>query len=98
MPQGDKTGPEGKGSMTGRGRGFCIEFEIPQIEMPEFGRMFGRGFERRFRFHIQPREFSKEEQIKLLKDQKKAFEERALAIGKQLKEFEKPLKKKGGKK
>jgi len=109
----DRTGPEGKGPLIGRGQGFCIDFEIPQIEMPEFGREFGRGFrgfgrgfERGFRFHIRPKEFSKEEQIKLLKDQKEAFEERALAIGNQLKEFDKPLKKsdkplknkKGGKK
>ena len=96
MPQKDKTGPEGKGPLTGRGKGFCIDFEIPEIES-EFGKMFGRGYGREFRFHIQPKEYSKEEQIELLKEQKKAFEERALGIGKQLKEFEKPLKK-GGRK
>lgn len=96
----DRTGPEGRGPMTGRGQGFCIDFEMPNIES-EFGRMFGRGqgrgfgrgFERGFRFHIQPREFSKEEQIELLRNQKEAFEERALAIGEQLKEFGKPLRK-----
>jgi len=105
MPQRDRTGPEGRGPLTGRGRGFCIDFEIPKIEFPDFDRMFGRGFgrdfrgfgrgfERGFRFRIQPREFSEEDQIELLKKQKEAFEERALAIGKQLKEFEKPLTKK----
>lgn len=93
MPQKDKTGPEGKGSMTGRGQGFCIDFEIPTMEMPEFGRMFGRGYGRGFRFNIQQKEYSKEEQVELLKKQKKAFEEKALVLGKQLKEFEKPLKK-----
>ncbi len=93
MPQKDKTGPEGKGQMTGRGQGFCINFEMPEIES-EFGRMFGRGFERGFRFHIQPKQYTKEEQIELLKNQKKVFEEKALAIGKQLKEYDKPLEKK----
>jgi len=95
----DRTGPQGEGPLTGRGRGFCIEFEIPKIEFPDFGREFdrgfrgfGRGFERGFRFHIQPKEFSKEEQIELLKKQKEAFEERALAIEEKLKQFEKPLK------
>lgn len=96
MPQKDRTGPEGKGPLTGRGQGFCIDFEIPEIES-EFGKMFGKGFSRGFRFHIQPKEYSKEEQIELLKKQKKAHEERALGIGKQLKEFDKPLKERGKK-
>lgn len=106
MPQGDRTGPEGKGPLTGRGQGFCMDFEIPEIEFSEFDREFGRrfrgfgrGYGRGFRFRVQPREFTKEEQIELLKKQKedfedqgRAFEGRALAIGNQLKEFEKPLK------
>ena len=91
----DRTGPEGKGPMTGRGQGFCIDFEMPEIEMPEFGKMFGGGFGRGYRFRIQQKEYTKEEQIELLKKQKKVFEERAFEIGKQLKEYYKPLKKSG---
>jgi len=112
MPNRDRTGPEGRGPMTGRGQGFCIDFEIPDFESffdresdrgfrREFEQGFGRGLGRGqmrgegrgFRFRIQPRQFTKEEQIELLKKQKKAFEVQAEAIGKQLKEFDKPLKK-----
>ena len=100
MQQKDKTGPEGRGPMTGRGQGFCIDFEIPEIEISEFGSGFGRGFGRgsgrgqRFQFRIQPKQYTKEEQIELLKDQKEVFEGRVLAIGKQLKEIKKSLEKK----
>jgi len=98
----DKKEPERKVPMTRQG--FCINFEVP-TESSEFSRMFcgnfgggfgrfGKGFERGFRFNIQPKEFSNEEQIELLKKQKEVFEERLLAIGNQLKGFEKPLVKK----
>ena len=29
MPAGDKTGPEGKGAMTGRGAGYCAGYDQP---------------------------------------------------------------------
>ncbi|MCD6216143.1 MAG: DUF5320 domain-containing protein [Candidatus Aenigmarchaeota archaeon] len=56
MPGYDGTGPEGKGPMTGRGRGYCI---IPTTEKKEptyrprfrpfgLGRGRGRGFGRGF--------------------------------------------------
>lgn len=100
----DRTGPEGKGPMTGRGRGFCINFEIPEMEFTEsnmnlkgdfqreFHRGFGRGFGKGFQFRIQPQEVTKEDRVEYLKKQKKFFEEKALGIGKQLKDFDKPLK------
>ncbi len=48
MPRGDGTGPEGKGSQTGRGAGKCTGNEVPGAESPEaprgfFKRFFGRG-------------------------------------------------------
>jgi len=46
MPGGDRTGPMGRGSMTGWGRGFCGESEAPQSARGGFvgrGRGFGRG-------------------------------------------------------
>ncbi|MBD3354586.1 hypothetical protein GF361_01215 [Candidatus Woesearchaeota archaeon] len=44
MPQGDRTGPNGQGPMTGRGMGFCNGFSAPGYANPGFGR--GRGFGR----------------------------------------------------
>ncbi len=39
MPGGDRTGPEGRGSRTGRGRGDCVGAEQPRF----FGGGLGRG-------------------------------------------------------
>ena len=47
MPRGDRTGPDGMGSMTGRGMGFCSGNERPGYTNTGFGR--GRGFGRGFR-------------------------------------------------
>lgn len=46
MPGGDGTGPMGRESMTGRGRGFCSREEAPRFSRGGFGgggRGFGRG-------------------------------------------------------
>ncbi|MBW1811974.1 MAG: DUF5320 domain-containing protein, partial [Deltaproteobacteria bacterium] len=42
MPFRDKTGPEGKGPMTGREIGYCAEASVPGKITP-LGRGFGRG-------------------------------------------------------
>ena len=39
MPGGDRTGPRGLGSMTGRGAGYCAGFRMPGFA----GNLFGRG-------------------------------------------------------
>ncbi len=46
MPRGDRTGPEGKGPMTGRGAGNCSRNEEPGVEndSPRRGVGFGFGF------------------------------------------------------
>lgn len=45
MPGGDRTGPQGMGSRTGRGAGFCAGFNAPGYANPAGGRGFaGRGF------------------------------------------------------
>lgn len=46
MPSGDRTGPMGQGSMTGRGFGFCNENETLGFEkgFGGLGRRWGRGF------------------------------------------------------
>ena len=46
MPQGDGTGPEGKGPMTGRAMGFCAGFNMPGFANGGRGCRMGRG--RRF--------------------------------------------------
>lgn len=47
MPGGDRTGPLGAGSMTGRGAGFCAGYSVAGFMNPVGGRGyagFGRGF------------------------------------------------------
>lgn len=43
MPQGDKTGPDGQGPMTGRAMGFCAGANSPGFSNIGFGRGFGRS-------------------------------------------------------
>ncbi len=47
MPRGDKTGPEGRGSMTGRGLGSCAGENSTNLNSSTFGlglgRRLGRG-------------------------------------------------------
>lgn len=70
MPRGDRTGPEGMGSMTGRGAGFCSGSGMPGYMNGYagygrglrfgggfgggFGRGFGRGAGMGFRFGAYP--------------------------------------------
>jgi hypothetical protein len=46
MPRGDRTGPAGMGSVTGRGVGYCAGYGAPGYANPEpgFGRGRGRGW------------------------------------------------------
>ena len=48
MPGGNRTGPEGRGPMTGRRLGYCTGYQIPGYESSRYGlgRGFGRGFGR----------------------------------------------------
>ena len=50
MPGGDRTGPEGYGSRTGRSLGYCAGYDSPGFTkgVPR-GRGFGRGFRGRGR-------------------------------------------------
>lgn len=43
MPGGDKTGPMGRGPMTGRAAGFCTGKQIPGYANPGYGQGIGRG-------------------------------------------------------
>ena len=46
MPGGDRTGPVGRGPMTGRAAGYCSGYPNPGNINPGYGRGFGRGFGR----------------------------------------------------
>jgi hypothetical protein len=43
MPRGDRTGPDGMGSMSGRGLGYCAGFGAPGFAQPALGRGCGAG-------------------------------------------------------
>ena len=43
MPGGDRTGPMGRGPMTGRATGFCAGNTTPGYTYPRYGQGFGRG-------------------------------------------------------
>lgn len=45
MPGGDRTGPRGLGSMTGRGLGYCAGYDLPGYTKG-FGMGLGRGWGR----------------------------------------------------
>lgn len=72
MPVKDKTGPLGKGPLTGRGFGPCGSGAGPGL-----GRGVGRGFGvGRVAPAGQPVELSKEEQIKILEEHKNELDNR----------------------
>jgi hypothetical protein len=50
VPRGDRTGPWGAGSMTGRAAGYCAGYSVPGYMNPvgEYGRGWGRGRGRGF--------------------------------------------------
>jgi len=43
MPGGDRTGPRGRGPMTGRRAGYCASYDAPGFANPLPGRGYGRG-------------------------------------------------------
>ena len=62
IPRGDKTGPQGQGSKTGRVAGYCAGYTVPGYMNPirgygrglcrGRGRGFGRGFGRGYRRYL----------------------------------------------
>ena len=41
MPGGDRTGPQGEGTKTGRGLGYCTDHDQPGYAAPQQGQGFG---------------------------------------------------------
>jgi len=79
MPQGDRTGPNGQGPMTGRRMGFCAGFNVPGFMNPDFGRGMGRGFGRGrgfrqgFAQQVQPQVITKSQEKEMLKQELEAI-------------------------
>ena len=48
MPGGDRTGPWGFGSKTGRALGYCVGYDAPGYANFGYGRGLGRGLRRGF--------------------------------------------------
>ena len=96
MPNGDRTGPEGKGSRTGRGLGYCSGNKSPGRatgfgQARGFGRGAGRGFGRavgvrRGLGNVQTVSdnvnLSKEDQVKVLENEKREIEAKLKELGK----------------
>ncbi len=93
MPYGDGTGPAGRGPRTGRGLGYCSGRGAPGYTYPGPG--MGRGWGRGRGFWgpapyapAQPPELTKDQQVKILENEKKAMESELESIKKRLKELE----------
>ena len=97
MPQGDRTGPNGQGPMTGRGAGYCAGFAAPGFMNAGFGRGFGRGmgrgrgFGRRFMTMPQPQIIPQEVEL-TAPEEKKILEADLTDLKTEIKEIEKRLK------
>jgi len=92
MPNGDGTGPNGQGSMTGRGLGFCAGFNSPGYMNPGRGRGFrqgmGRGFGRGFGFRqVQPQVITESEEKAMLNQELEAIKAEQKEIEARLKEL-----------
>ncbi len=103
MPRGDRTGPFGEGTKTGRQMGYCVGNEQPGsvYQNPNMGRGYGKQFRGGFDHgrgpgfgfrHGQARFYQRslahvsektliENEIRTLKDQMSALEERLSQIG-----------------
>jgi hypothetical protein len=101
MPRGDRTGPMGQGPVTGRGLGYCSDYESSGFtkgfgmgggfgRAHGFGRSTGRGmgYGRSYGFVPWP-SYSKENEIQILKDQAESLKRAQKNIEKRLGELEK---------
>jgi hypothetical protein len=88
MPQGDRTGPNGQGPMTGRGRGYCVGSNMPgsSFSCRGFGR--GRGFAWRARaMPVQPVVMTEEQEKKVLNQELENLKQETKEIEERLKEL-----------
>ncbi len=95
MPGGDRTGPMGQGSMTGRRLGFCVDNYRPRGGFQQFGGGFGRGRGMGFRGSL-PRfpesyqeTYSTENEVEILYRQAKDLKETLNRVEERLAQLEK---------
>ena len=95
MPQGDRTGPEGRGSRTGRGLGYCSGYDSPGFArgMPADRRGFGRGLGRGFGYGYRYRQPTRTEQKEMLAEEKDVVKQEIKDLKTHLKDLEEELKK-----
>jgi len=95
MPQGDRTGPNGAGPMTGRAMGFCAGNNSPGFMNSGRGRGMGRG--RGFAWRTQPQAISRENTSKkplgVVDQEKEMLEQELKAIEQEQEEIKARLKK-----
>ena len=95
MPRGDRTGPLGQGPRTGRRMGFCSGYNSPGFTRGTprggagFGQGYGRGFGWRNWQQQEPLTLNKDEQIKILKQERNSIEAELKEIEQKLQELNK---------
>lgn len=96
MVKGDRTGPNGQGSMSGRRMGFCAGFNAPGFMHSGFGRGCGcreRGCGRGRGMHsmpiqqVQPVVITEKQQRQFLEQERNDIKEEMKEIEKRLKEL-----------
>jgi len=95
MPRGDGTGPNGQGSMTGRGMGYCAGFNAPGFMNGGFGRGMGRGFGRGRGFGFRARAMQSvpiQPTVITEKQEKQYLEQELGSLKEEMSEIEKRLK------
>ncbi len=90
MPGRDRTGPLGEGPMTGGGLGFCGRGLALRKgfgrRLGRFGRGYGRGFGRVYEYPEGSAALTKEEEKKILKEEKAEIEQELKRINERLNE------------
>lgn len=98
MPQGDRTGPNGQGPMTGRAMGYCAGYNSPGFTkgIPRGGAGFGRGMGRGrgfgWRFRSMPQPQAPQPVELTAPEEKKILEADLVDLKAEMKEVEKRLK------
>ena len=101
MPRGNRMGPDGMGPMSGRGLGYCADYNRPGFanDFPRCGAGFGRGYNRfsgrglgwnrvnnDYTASI-PKAYSKEDELTLLKQQSEDLQNALNSINKRIEEI-----------
>lgn len=101
MPQGDRTGPNGMGSRTGRALGYCAGYDSPGFTEGMHmcrghgfgrGRGFGHGFGRGFGRSMSKSDYIQEPTPVSKEQEKQMLEEELQELKQRIKEIESNLK------